>query len=114
MKLLYSQANRQRLGVVTLSNQRKGKENDWEEQINSFNVNGKEAYRSMTPQQIAVIIALLTKVLKVRAVVLDVDQNVEVVLQGSLKSKSINRLINEMNGIPPEKWLAMLQKFPHL
>ncbi|PYZ94479.1 hypothetical protein CR194_02805 [Salipaludibacillus keqinensis] len=67
--------------------------------------------QSLTPQQLAVIVALLTKVLKVRAVVLDVEQNVEVILQGNLKSKEINKLLCQLNHVPVEKWLSMLQKF---
>jgi hypothetical protein len=71
----------------------------------------QELFKKMTPQKLAIIIALLTDALRVRAVLLDVDQNVEVVLQGNLKGNEVNTLLKELNNIPLEKWLAMLQKF---
>ncbi|WP_245732891.1 hypothetical protein [Salipaludibacillus aurantiacus] len=70
-----------------------------------------EEIKALTPQQIAVIIALFTKVLKVRAVILDVNQTVEVVLAGDLKSKEVNDLLKKLNNVPVDKWLNMLQKF---
>ncbi|MCE7791046.1 hypothetical protein K8O68_01280 [Salipaludibacillus sp. CUR1] len=70
-----------------------------------------EEIKALTPQQIAVIIALLTKVLRVRAVILDVNQTVEVVLAGDLKSKEVNELLKKLDNVPVDKWLNMLQKF---
>ncbi|ADU30099.1 hypothetical protein [Evansella cellulosilytica] len=66
----------------------------------------------VTPQQVAVIIGLVTRVLRVRAVVLDVEQNVEIILEGKLlKNKNLQKLMNEMNEEKVEEWIEMLQKF---
>lgn len=71
-----------------------------------------DAYGPVTPQQIAVIIGLITKVLRVRAVVLDVEQNIEIILEGKLvKNKNLQNLINQINEENIQDWLIALQEF---
>lgn len=55
----------------------------------------------LSPQQIAVITAILFNVLEVDAVLVDKDQLVEITLVGSLKRKSnLDRLLDEMGDMP--------------
>jgi len=52
----------------------------------------------LTPQQIAVIIGLLTNVLEVNSVLLDKDQRIEIVLEGSIRKKTKADVIAEELG----------------
>ncbi|SDZ42884.1 hypothetical protein SAMN05421736_112123 [Evansella caseinilytica] len=71
-----------------------------------------DEYGPVTPQQIAVIIGLVTKVLRVRAVVLDVEQNIEIILEGSLvKNNNLKKLANQINEENLQEWLLALQEF---
>ncbi|PYZ98455.1 hypothetical protein CR205_07645 [Alteribacter lacisalsi] len=67
----------------------------------------------LSPQQLAVILAMLTNVLRVKAVLITVDQTVEVVLQGNLKKqkKEIQNMLNELSEEKVDEWMRMLQKF---
>ncbi|MBM7094690.1 MULTISPECIES: hypothetical protein [Alteribacter] len=79
--------------------------------------NGKKSYTEdlgpLSPQQLAVILAMLTNVLRVKAVLITVDQTVEVVLQGNLKQqkKEIQNMLNELSEDKVDEWMRMLQKF---
>ncbi|WP_096434834.1 hypothetical protein [Alteribacter populi] len=67
----------------------------------------------LSPQQLAVILAMLTNVLRVKAVLVTVDQQVEVVLQGNLakQKKEIQDMLNQLSEDKVEEWMRMLQKF---
>lgn len=71
-----------------------------------------DQYGPVTPQQIAVIIGLITRVLRVRAVVLDVEQNIEIILEGKLvKNRNLKNLVNQLNDENIQDWLVALQEF---
>lgn len=54
----------------------------------------------LTPQQLAVITALLTNALSVDSVLVDKDQTIEIVLSGSLRRKNkTDKLVEELSGI---------------
>ncbi len=56
--------------------------------------------KELSPEQLAVIAALLTNTLSVDSVQLDRDQNVQIVLGGSLRQKTkMDRLLDEMSGL---------------
>lgn len=63
----------------------------------------------LSPQQIAVITAILFNVLEVNAVLIDKDQLVEVSLIGSLKRKSrLDKLLDEISDMPvKDVWNAL-------
>ncbi|WP_035186206.1 hypothetical protein [Alteribacter aurantiacus] len=81
--------------------------------------NNKKSYTEdlgpLSPQQLAVILAMLTNVLRVKAVLITVDQTVEVVLQGNIKQqkKEIQNMLNELSEERVDEWMRMLQKFNH-
>lgn len=56
---------------------------------------------NLSPQQIAVITALLMNTLQVQSVLVDKEQTVEVLLVGSLRRKSrMDKLLDEISGMP--------------
>ncbi|WP_404451474.1 hypothetical protein LG329_14155 [Virgibacillus necropolis] len=56
---------------------------------------------NLSPQQVAVITALLLNALQVESVLIDKDQTVEVILQGSLRRKTkMDKLLDDISGIP--------------
>lgn len=56
--------------------------------------------RTPTPQQLAVIAALLTNALTVRSILIDSDQTVQIVLEGSIRKKTkADRLLSELSEI---------------
>ncbi|WEG15958.1 hypothetical protein PQ478_15760 [Alkalihalophilus pseudofirmus] len=56
---------------------------------------------ALTPQQIAVIAALATNALTVRAVLVDNEQNVEIVLQGNLRKQTqLEKIIDKVSEMP--------------
>lgn len=68
----------------------------------SKNINGagKNGSKNWSPQQLAVMVGLLTKALSVDSVMIDKDQNIEIVLGGSLrKSTQMDRLLEEMSDL---------------
>jgi hypothetical protein len=59
------------------------------------NGNGK---RKISPQQLAVVVGLLSQALSVDSVMIDKDQNIEIVLGGSLRKQTqMDRLLGEMS-----------------
>jgi hypothetical protein len=53
--------------------------------------------KRLTPQQLSVIIGILTQALTVDSIMIDKDKNVEIVLAGSLRKKTkMDRLLAEM------------------
>ncbi|USB33075.1 hypothetical protein [Paenibacillus sp. YPG26] len=51
----------------------------------------------LSPGQIAVVVGLLTNVLKVNSILLDKDQNIEIVLTGSIRRKTkADRIAEEL------------------
>lgn len=52
----------------------------------------------LSPQQIAVIAGLLTNALTVESVLIDKDQRIEIILEGSLRRRTqLDRMIEEMS-----------------
>jgi hypothetical protein len=65
--------------------------------VNSENGNGNGKSK-VSPQQLAVIVGLLTQALSVDSILIDKDKNVEIVLGGSLRKKTqMDRLLGEMS-----------------
>jgi hypothetical protein len=61
------------------------------------NGNGKKNGSKLTPQQLAVIVGLLTNVLEVNSVLIDKDQKIEILLEGSIRKKTkVDRLAEEL------------------
>lgn len=64
------------------------------------NGNGKKIGPKLTPQQLAVIVGLLTNVLEVNSVLIDKDQKIEILLEGSIRKKTkADRLAEELGEI---------------
>ncbi|MVP01344.1 hypothetical protein [Paenibacillus lutrae] len=69
------------------------------------NGNGKKGKKKassaqLTPQQIAVVVGLLTNALEVLSVLIDKDQNIQIVLQGSIRKKTkADRLAEELDEV---------------
>ena len=60
----------------------------------------KESNSKLSPQQIAVIVGLLANVLEVNSVLIDKYQNIEIVLQGSIRKKTrADRIAEELGDI---------------
>jgi hypothetical protein len=56
--------------------------------------------KSLSPQQLAVIVGLLTQSLSVDSLLVDKDQNIEIVLGGSLRKKTkTDRLLTELSEV---------------
>ncbi|WP_433944588.1 hypothetical protein [Paenibacillus sp. SN-8-1] len=54
----------------------------------------------LSPQQIAVVVGLLTNVLEVNSVLLDKDQRVEILLVGSIRRKTkADRIADELGNV---------------
>ena len=65
----------------------------------------------LSPEQLAVIVGLLTNALTVQSVLLDRDKTVQIVLEGSLRRKTrMDRLLEEMKDMSIGELLASLQK----
>lgn len=66
----------------------------------SKNESLKDLFGDITPEQLAVITALLTKSLSVNSITLDKDKNIEVVLSGSLKQKTkMDQLLEDASSL---------------
>jgi hypothetical protein len=64
-------------------------------QIQKKNPNG---FGNLSPLQITVIAALLANALTVESILVDKDQRIEIVLEGSVKKKTrLDKLLNELN-----------------
>lgn len=54
----------------------------------------------LSPQQLAVIVALLTNSLEVNSVLIDREQTIQVVLEGSLRRQTrVDELLEELSGM---------------
>ncbi|NHN34127.1 hypothetical protein [Paenibacillus agricola] len=65
------------------------------------NGKGKKApFSKLSPQQLAVIVGLLTNALDVDSILIDKDQNIEIVLVGSIRKKTkADRIAEELGEI---------------
>ncbi|WP_096201374.1 hypothetical protein [Bacillus sp. FJAT-45350] len=65
----------------------------------------------LSPQQIAVVAAILFNALYVQSVLVDKDQTVVVLLEGSLKKENegMEKLLNEVRGLSLGELLLLLQ-----
>lgn len=65
------------------------------------NGNGKKKKESrLTPQQLAVVVGLLTNSLEVLSVLIDKDQRIEIVLEGSIRKRTeADRVAEELENI---------------
>ncbi len=87
----------------------------------SFSKGEKDNFRKLinhyklTPQQIAVVAAILFDALYVQSVLVDKDQTVVVLLEGSLKRKSnagMQKLLNEVKGLSIAELMELLTTYP--
>lgn len=87
----------------------------------SFSKGEKDNFRKLidnykiTPQQIAVVAAILFDALYVQSVLVDKDQTIVVLLEGSLKKKSnagMQKLLNEVKGLSVAELLELLTTYP--
>ena len=54
----------------------------------------------LSAKEISVIVALLTRALEVKSLLIDSDQTIQILLEGSLKKKTeMDRLVDEMSGL---------------
>ncbi|WP_413379646.1 hypothetical protein [Alkalihalobacillus sp. 1P02AB] len=68
----------------------------------------KNKYK-LSPNEIAVITALLTKALTVQSILIDREQTVQILLEGSLKKRSeLDKLIDEIRDVPIGDFIASL------
>jgi hypothetical protein len=78
---------------------------------NKKNAKGKQNVGNLTPQQLAVIAALLTNALHVESVLINKDKTVQIVLQGSLKRKTrMDRILEEMNDMTIGDFIKSIMK----
>lgn len=67
---------------------------------NGSNGKKKNTPAKLSPQQIAVVVGLLTNVLEVNSILLDKDQNIEIVLTGSIRRKTkADRIAEELGDV---------------
>ncbi|NEU29668.1 hypothetical protein GN156_02620 [bacterium LRH843] len=65
--------------------------------------------KQLSPDNLAVIAALLTNALVVQSVLINRDQTIEVLLSGSLKQKSeIDKLVEQVKNVPVGEFLNSL------
>ncbi|WP_059103983.1 hypothetical protein [Shouchella shacheensis] len=63
----------------------------------------------VTPKEIAIVTALLTNALYVQSILVDRDQVVQVILQGSLNSRpEMNALLDQVRDVPVGEFLSAL------
>lgn len=66
---------------------------------------------SLSPQKLAVIAALLTDALEVNSILIDKDQTVQIVLEGSLRRKTrMDELIQELSGMKFGEVIQSIQR----
>lgn len=64
--------------------------------------NGKKkaSQSKLTPQQIAVVVGLLANVLEVNSVLIDKNQTIQIVLEGSIRKKTkADRIAEQLNEV---------------
>lgn len=67
----------------------------------------------LTLNEIAVIVALLTNALHVQSILVDRDQTVQVLLEGSLRKRSeLDKLIDQVRDVPVGDFLSSLLNNP--
>ncbi|BFH33727.1 hypothetical protein J6TS7_43500 [Paenibacillus dendritiformis] len=67
---------------------------------NKKNGKKKSSPSKLTPQQIAVVVGLLANALEVTSVLIDKNQRIEIVLEGSIRKKTrADRIAEELNNI---------------
>ncbi|MFL1676224.1 hypothetical protein [Paenibacillus dendritiformis] len=67
---------------------------------NKKNGKKKSSPSKLTPQQIAVVVGLLANVLEVDSVLIDRNQTIQIVLEGSIRKKTkADRIAEELNEI---------------
>ncbi|WP_052144838.1 hypothetical protein [Halalkalibacter okhensis] len=67
----------------------------------------------LTPNQIAVITAILTNALSVQSILVDKDKTIQVLLEGSLtvqKKSELDKLIDQVRDVPVGDFLSSLLK----
>lgn len=63
----------------------------------------------LTPNQVAVIAALLTNALHVQSILIDKDQTIQVLLEGSLRQKSeLDKLVDQVRDVPVGEFISSL------
>ncbi|ARK31482.1 hypothetical protein [Halalkalibacter krulwichiae] len=67
----------------------------------------------ITPNQIAVITALLTNALRVQSILIDKDKTIQVLLEGSLqvqKQSELDKLVDQVRDVPVGDFISSLLK----
>ncbi|OIJ17049.1 hypothetical protein BKP37_00475 [Anaerobacillus alkalilacustris] len=86
--------------------------------FDSFSKGEKENFKKLidsyklSPQQIAVVAAVLFNALYVQSILVDKDQTVVILLEGSLKRKNnpgMEKLLNEVKGLSIGELMELLQ-----
>lgn len=76
---------------------------------NTNNNCNKNMLPAITPQKVLVILGLLAGVLEVRSILVDRDQAVEILLDGSLKRKTgLDKMLDEIGAMPFDRVLEAL------
>ncbi|MBB5172926.1 hypothetical protein [Texcoconibacillus texcoconensis] len=88
------------------------KDKDRRDDYNQERKTSKRSSSTYTPQQLAVIFALVANTMHVHGVFIDVDQNVEVVLKGNLKkSVHVQRILEGIGDDDLDDLISALQTF---
>jgi hypothetical protein len=75
------------------------------------NGNGNGKIGKLSAKQVAVIAALLTNALEVKSILIDTDQIVQIVLEGSFRKKTrMDEIINELSQMSMGDLLEAIQR----
>ncbi|KMK74787.1 hypothetical protein [Alkalihalobacillus pseudalcaliphilus] len=70
---------------------------------------GRHKDNQLSPNELAVIAALITKALTVQSILIDREQNIQILLEGSLKKRSeLDRIIDEIRDVPIGDFISSL------
>lgn len=82
--------------VNPLSHQNSNKKNHFKD----FQRFAKEERIKLTPQQLAVVAAILTNALDVQSILFDKDQTIQILLRGTLSpNNNLDSLLDEVRGL---------------
>jgi hypothetical protein len=76
---------------------------------NNNNSNNNNCKLNLDPSQILIILALLTKTLEVESVLIDRDQQIQILLSGSLKQKTqLEKIMDQVGTMPFDEVMKTL------
>ncbi|OPY55727.1 MAG: hypothetical protein A4E55_02460 [Pelotomaculum sp. PtaU1.Bin035] len=86
-----------------------GKVNSQDTHTNSGCCVGKKKPPVLTPQKVLVILGLIRGVLEVRSVLIDRNQSIEILLDGSLRRRTrLDKILDEIGNMPFDDVLRSL------